>query len=218
MRTIVYVDGFNLYYGLLRRSRFKWLDLFALFQDHVLEAGTQVLEVRFYTAPVLGRLSDDPESPRRQRCYWQALRKYRPGMVTIIEGKLQASTPVLRLVKPLAVAPDVTHVQVYDLTEKKTDVNLAADLLCGAWTDAFEQAVLCSNDADLDHALACIRLHRPHLRVGLVAPVQGRDDRHIAADLKRHAHWAKLLSPAHLAAAQLPEKIPGTAIRRPAQW
>ena len=27
MRTIVYIDGFNLYYGLLRHSPHKWLDL-----------------------------------------------------------------------------------------------------------------------------------------------------------------------------------------------
>jgi len=31
VKTIVYVDGYNLYYGLLRKSPHKWLDLFALF-------------------------------------------------------------------------------------------------------------------------------------------------------------------------------------------
>jgi hypothetical protein len=36
MRTIVYVDGYNLYYGLLRKSAYKWLDLYSLFQNHVL--------------------------------------------------------------------------------------------------------------------------------------------------------------------------------------
>lgn len=30
MATIVYVDGFNLYYGALRGSPYKWLDLEAL--------------------------------------------------------------------------------------------------------------------------------------------------------------------------------------------
>ena len=28
-RTIVYIDGFNLYYGLLRGTCAKWLDLYA---------------------------------------------------------------------------------------------------------------------------------------------------------------------------------------------
>ena len=31
MRTYVYVDGFNLYYGALKGSHYKWLDLKALF-------------------------------------------------------------------------------------------------------------------------------------------------------------------------------------------
>ena len=26
-RTIVYVDGFNFYYGVLKNTRYKWLDL-----------------------------------------------------------------------------------------------------------------------------------------------------------------------------------------------
>tara|TARA_R110002072_G_scaffold29206_4_gene92759 strand:- start:564 stop:863 length:300 start_codon:yes stop_codon:yes gene_type:complete len=30
MRTCVYVDGFNLYYGALKRTPYKWLDLAAL--------------------------------------------------------------------------------------------------------------------------------------------------------------------------------------------
>jgi hypothetical protein len=43
MKTIVYVDGLNLYYAALRGTPFKWLDLYALFQDQVLEAGTDCL-------------------------------------------------------------------------------------------------------------------------------------------------------------------------------
>jgi len=31
-RTIVYIDGFNLYYGAVRGSAFKWLNLQRFFQ------------------------------------------------------------------------------------------------------------------------------------------------------------------------------------------
>ena len=31
MKTIVYVDGYNLYYSILRQSRYKWLDMVKLF-------------------------------------------------------------------------------------------------------------------------------------------------------------------------------------------
>ncbi|HEX5342696.1 MAG TPA: hypothetical protein VFX55_09395 [Duganella sp.] len=66
MKTIVYVDGFNLYYGLLRKSPYKWLDLFSLFQNQLLDAEATVIDVRYYTAPLLARLCDDRDSPRRQ--------------------------------------------------------------------------------------------------------------------------------------------------------
>jgi 6-hydroxy-3-succinoylpyridine 3-monooxygenase len=60
MKTIVYVDGLNLYYAALRGTPYKWLDLYALFRDKVLEAGTEVEQIRYYTAPVKGSSSDDP--------------------------------------------------------------------------------------------------------------------------------------------------------------
>jgi len=218
LRTIVYIDGYNLYYGLLRKSAYKWLDLFSLFKDHVLDASADLTEVRYYTAPVLGRMSDDPESPQRQRLYLQALRKIHPGRITIIEGKILATTPHQRLVKPIPEAPHLQMVQVYDFNEKKTDVNLASDLLAGAWLGAYDQAVVCSNDSDLEGALATVRRHHPHLRIGLVAPIPGDDHRHISRDLAQLTDWAKILSPVHLANAQLPARIPHTAIKKPDTW
>lgn len=218
MKTIVYVDGYNLYYGLLRRSAYKWLDLYRLFQEHVLATDAEVIEVRYYTAPGLARMSDEPQSPQRQRLYLQALRKMPPNKVTIIEGRMSAETPSLRLVEPIAAAPTLKRVRVHALTEKKTDVNLASDLLAGAWTGAYEQAVLCSNDTDLEGAIRTVKHHHPTLKLGLVAPIPGHDHRKIAADLQRHVDWCKTLSPSHLGHAQLPDKIPGTAIRKPVSW
>lgn len=218
LRTIVYVDGYNLYYGLLRRSPYKWLDLVSLFQDHVLNNSANVVEVRYYTAPVLGKLCDDPSSPLRQRTYLQALRKHSGDRLVIIEGKMVTSEPFLRLVDPIPEAPHLTHVRVFTLTEKKTDVNLAADLITGAFTGAYDQAVVCSNDMDLEGAFSAVKKHLPMLKIGLVAPIPKDDHRHISNTLKQHADWVKILSPVHLAAAQLPNKIPHTSIRKPDAW
>ena len=218
MRTVVYVDGYNLYYGLLRKTRLKWLDLFALFRDQVLDADVKLVEVRYYTAPVLARMCDSPESPQRQRRYLQALRLMYPTQIVIVEGKIQASKPFQRLVQPLAEVPALQRVQVYDFNEKKTDVNLASDLISGAWTGEYEHAVLCSNDTDLEAALATVRRYHPALRLGLVAPISGDDHRRISRDLAKNVDWAKLLSPVHLQNAQLPERIPSSSIRRPEGW
>ena len=218
LRTIVYVDGYNLYYGLLRKSKLKWLDLYSLFNEHVLDDRANLLQVRYYTAPVLGRMSDDSSSTQRQSNYLQALRTMYPGKLEIIEGKILATTPFQRLVQPIPQAPHLETVQVFDFNEKKTDVNLASDMLAGAWTDVFDQAVLCSNDSDLEGAFSTIKRHLPHIRLGLVAPILGEDHRHISKDLSKYADWSKILSPVHLKNAQLPERIPSSRLCKPDTW
>lgn len=215
MRTVVYVDGFNLYYGALRRTPFKWLDLYELFQAHVLEQGTRLEKVRYYTAPIKGSNSDDRDSPQRQRRYLRALKAYRGNRIEIIQGLISRTEPWLRLAHPPQGCMQTT-VQVLQFTEKQTDVNLTADLISDAWQGRYEQAVLCSNDSDLVGALRALRRDHPALTIGIVVPL--RDQRYVSADLRRLAHWHKALSPAHLAAAQLPEKIPGTSLMRPRAW
>lgn len=218
MRTIVYVDGYNLYYGLLRKSKLKWLDLYSLFDDHVLDDRANLLEVRYYTSPVLGRMADDSRSTQRQRTYRQALRKMYPANLEIIEGRILATTPYQRLVRPIPEAPYLEKVQVLDFNEKKTDVNLASDMLAGAWTGAFDQAVLCSNDSDLEGAFSTIKKHLPQLRLGLVAPILSEDHRRISKDLSQHADWSKILSQVHLMNSQLPDRIPNSRLCKPDTW
>lgn len=218
MRTIVYIDGYNLYYGLLRKSKLKWLDIVTLFEKHVLDKLAEVIEVRYYTAPVLGRMSDDAESPKRQRQYLQALRKLHPKKLVIVEGKILATKPHQRLVKSIPEAPHLETVQVYDFNEKKTDVNLASDLITGAWTQAYDQAVICSNDSDLEGALSAVKTHHPSLRIGVFAPIASVDHRHISNDLAKNSDWKKTLSIVHIESSQLPESIPNSNLRKPTSW
>ena len=76
MRTFVYVDGFNLYYGALKGSSWKWLDLVTLFEQ-VLQPHHQILAVKYFTARVSGT-ARNPSKPQRQDVYLRALRRYRP--------------------------------------------------------------------------------------------------------------------------------------------
>jgi hypothetical protein len=63
MRTIVYVDGFNLYYGSLKGTACKWLDLCGLFDQH-LPPPYQVIGIKYFTARVSGNASN-PDVPQR---------------------------------------------------------------------------------------------------------------------------------------------------------
>jgi hypothetical protein len=74
-----------------------------------LDNATDLVEVRYYTAPVLGRMSDDSRSPQRQRQYLQALRKMNPAKLVIVEGRIMATTSHQRLVNPIPQAP---HLQM----------------------------------------------------------------------------------------------------------
>ena len=71
MRTRVYVDGFNLYYGALKGTPFKWLNPVDLAR-RVLPAGYVVDKLLYFTAHVSG--VSDPGAPARQHAYIAALR------------------------------------------------------------------------------------------------------------------------------------------------
>lgn len=70
MRTWVYIDGFNLYYA-IRESGCKWLNIKAL-TEAAMPAGIVVEKLKYYTARVSG--ITDPDQPRRQHVYLNALR------------------------------------------------------------------------------------------------------------------------------------------------
>jgi hypothetical protein len=68
--TNVYIDGFNLYYGCLKGTPHKWLDLDALCRR--LLPKHRIGRIRYFTAIVSAR-PNDPSGPDRQRIYLRAL-------------------------------------------------------------------------------------------------------------------------------------------------
>ena len=70
MRTRVYVDGFNLYYGALKGTSFKWLNLVELARQ-LLPGPYSVDKLNYFTARVSG--VSDPGAPARQHAYLRAL-------------------------------------------------------------------------------------------------------------------------------------------------
>ena len=70
IRTWLYVDGFNLYYGALKGTPFRWLDPSALAKQ-LLPPTHNVEKIKYFTARVSG--AADPDAPRRQHAYLSAL-------------------------------------------------------------------------------------------------------------------------------------------------
>ena len=71
-RTIVYIDGSNLYYGLLRDSTDKWLDLM-LFVKSLLRDDHEIAMIKYFVSRVIDKSSDHHRSARQDK-YFDALR------------------------------------------------------------------------------------------------------------------------------------------------
>lgn len=101
LRTIVYVDGFNLYYRCLKGTGHRWLDLVALCR-RVLNPVNDVVALKYYTAMVDARPSD-LDQPVRQSTYLRALRT-RPE-VSIHLGHYLTKPTRLPLARPVPGLP-----------------------------------------------------------------------------------------------------------------
>lgn len=210
LRTHVYIDGLNLFYGSVKGTPHKWLDIGALF-SRLLKPYNQILAIKYYTAMISAR-PGDPGAPTRQNVYFNALKAHTPHLEITLGHFLQSNVH-MRLVNPGRWRETA---EVIKTEEKGSDVNLALHLLNDAWQDRYDCAVLCSNDSDLSEALRLVRKQH-HKRIVLVVPGDPVL-RPPAIQLKRFANAVIRIEEADLAACQLPTPIPGTNIRKPTSW
>lgn len=95
MKTNVYVDAFNLYYGSLKGTSYKWLDLRSL--SEALLPQDQIHRIRYFTALINARLND-PQAPQRQQTYIRALNTLQN--LTVHYGHFLSNQVRMPLVKP----------------------------------------------------------------------------------------------------------------------
>lgn len=120
-KTYVYIGGgFNLYYGCLKRTPYKWLDLAKL--SHALLPGDTIERIKYFTARVSAR-PYNPSAPIDQQVYLRALRTI-PNL-EVIFGHFLTHSVLMTLTD---VVP-AKRVWVDKTEEKGSDVNLAAHLV-----------------------------------------------------------------------------------------
>ncbi len=207
-KTNVYVDGFNLYYGI--RGRFpdcKWLDLAALCGR--LFPNRQIGRIRYFTAMVSAR-PGDPQQPIRQQTYIRALKTI-PNLSDHY-GSFRTRRPKLRLAKPPPIGPK--KVTVLKTEEKGSDVNLASYMLLDAFKGDCSEAVVISNDADLKTPIELARKELG-ITVGVVNP---HPPKKRSLDLK--PDFFRQLRRGPVAASQFPATLRDAkgAIHKPASW
>jgi 6-hydroxy-3-succinoylpyridine 3-monooxygenase len=144
LRTRAYVDGYNLYYGCLKGTPFKWLDPVLLIENILTSILVQDDEARpcksvllpcalkFFTAKILESAARDTDSVSCQARYHSALRKTHLGRLGLIEGYYAQQPAKARLQDPEDPEKWPRLCQeaiIWSLEEKQSDVNLALHVL-----------------------------------------------------------------------------------------
>lgn len=220
-KTIVYIDGFNLYYCALKGSGYKWLDLMKVSQ--ILLNDCEIIGIRYYTAHVSNNVS--PTAPADQAIYLNAL-KTLPNL-EIILGRFQVTQKFMYLKKPLEFKPDSTKididpepnvVKVVKTEEKGSDVNLGVQLVRDAFLNKFEHAAVITNDTDLTEAIRIVE-QEARLPVTLICPEQIKSPAKSLQDVATTTKRLRLNTVCR--ASQFPNSIitaNGNIINKPNSW
>jgi uncharacterized LabA/DUF88 family protein len=206
VRVIVYIDGFNLYYGALKGSSYKWLDLEKL--SGLLLPRDEIVGIRYFTSRI-SSAGLDPEAAKRQDIYLRALRTL--PLVRVHFGTFLSHAVSL----PLAHDPS-RFARVIRLEEKGTDVSLASHLMVDCFQRRCEAAVIVSNDSDLAETVVLAR-REGGIVVGVVNPRLGSLP---SRELTAGATFVRQLKARHLSQSQLPARIDSVhdVLSRPDSW
>ena len=214
-RTIIYIDGYNLYYGLLKGTTAKWLDLVAL-SEALLNDTHEIVEVRYYTS-IVKPSPYDAAAVERQNVYLQALGT--EEIVRVILGFYSKHTALMAPQRKKCAACEESkngYVRVMKLEEKRSDVNLAIDAVTDAALGKVDSIVLITGDSDQTGTIEKIR--KQFMKPVIVFDPHEKESQH----LKRAATFYKNIPRDLPARCQLPDAIPvgthGNFIRRPAAW
>lgn len=163
-KTIAYVDGYNLYHGMMDRKnnvpndssqtplrKYLWLNLFT-FISSFLPLECKLARINYFTAPI----RDNPASLERQHTYWKALESF--STLRIQTGK---------------------HIKKGEsYAEKQTDIKMALQM----YDDAFHEIdleVMVLVSADSDQVPTIERIHSLNKNIEFYAifpPCRRSDD------------------------------------------
>ena len=215
-RAIAYIDGYNLYYGLLKGTPYKWLDLWTFARTLILP-DIELATVKYFTAPIR-TYPYDLEASDRQKIYLQAITAI--GNVEVIHGfysKNKALAPFAAPKCSLCDVPQNGLIPIVKLEEKRSDVNLAVSLVSDAALGKADCFVVITGDSDQVGAMEAVR--RLFGKQVVVFNPHPTESRH----LKQAASYYKSIPRDLPAQCQLPDTIPygkrgDRFLHRPPAW
>lgn len=199
-RVIVYIDGFNLYFG-MKEAGFehcKWLNLHLL-SSNLIKPNQELVEVKYFTS----RVGNNPDKQKRQATYIEALETTN---VKVLYGHYQSSS--------IECKRCGNNWPTYN--EKMTDVNIATQMLIDAYQDRFDMAMLISGDSDLVPPIKAIHTLFNQKRVFVAFPPK-RSNSSVALNAK----GSMIIGRKKLVDCQFSDKLTkrgGFILHKPDDW
>jgi uncharacterized LabA/DUF88 family protein len=178
MRASVYIDGFNLYRGIMTKAetdqawlKYKWLNLEEL-AKLIIPSSFDLVLTRYFTSMVKDKYG---YKARRQRNYIDALKAYTENRVLIEFGRFQDFDITCKNCSTTPLRCQNCGHEYRKPNEKKTDVNLSSLMISDCIEDITDCVVLVSGDTDYEMALKVIRERFPHKSVRIACPPKRRN-------------------------------------------
>ena len=136
-RVIVYVDGFNFYYGLKhpRWRKYYWLDVVKLF-EYFMRPTQELVAVKYFSAK-----PTDQGKSKRQDAFFQA-NSENPKFRLILGKYLKKKFECFKC-----------HHVIHTFEEKESDVRLATQIVADAYQGNCDVAIVVSADSDMIPAI-----------------------------------------------------------------
>ena len=200
-KVIVYIDGFNLYFGLKEKKwkKFYWLNLKKLAKSLVKKE-----QILVYTKYFTSRIKHPPDKVKRQGTFIEALEVL--SNFKIFYGQYQSHK------KECSKCENITEIS----NEKMTDVNIAVEMLKDAYQNKFDTAILISADSDLSSPIITINELFPEKKVIIAFPPA-----RFSFMLNQIANHSITIGRRKFEQSILPENITkkdGYVLKRPITW
>jgi len=143
-RVIVYVDGFNFYYGLKSNAQWKryyWLDVVSLFEKFI-RPNQELVAVKYFSARPL----NNEDKYNRQQS-WFIANEENPKFNLVLGKYLEKTIECRRC-----------HYKMRTFEEKESDVRIATQIVSDAKSGLCDIAIVVSADSDMKPAIELARL------------------------------------------------------------
>lgn len=167
--TIIYIDGYNWYHAIFKHyPEWKWLNIQSFFE--MLRPHDNVISVKMFSAMIR-----EPNANERQNKYFSALRTF-PKMKIILGA-----------FKPREVTCRGACGQIYMVDEeKKTDVNMAVEIMADATGGKCESICVVSGDSDIQPVVEWVAKNIPTISITTYLPALPKNQDKRRLDYYRH--------------------------------